>query len=125
MKTVAYYRVSTRQQGNSGLGIEAQRETVKAFLAGKDARFLGLHFGQTRGLHTAADGRGLAQVGKEHRPLQPFGAHQRIDRFARSRQQQARPKSPIVIAISSHARLRSLNVAVRQKLDWSTHNARC
>ena len=35
MKTVAYYRVSTRQQGNSGLGIEAQRETVKAFLAGK------------------------------------------------------------------------------------------
>jgi len=30
---VAYYRVSTGAQGRSGLGIEAQRETVKRFLA--------------------------------------------------------------------------------------------
>lgn len=30
---VAYYRVSTVQQGRSGLGIEGQRETVKRFLA--------------------------------------------------------------------------------------------
>ena len=29
---VAYYRVSTSQQGRSGLGIEGQRETVKRFL---------------------------------------------------------------------------------------------
>lgn len=35
MRAIAYYRVSTKQQGNSGLGLEAQRETVKAFLAGK------------------------------------------------------------------------------------------
>lgn len=35
MRAIAYYRVSTKQQGASGLGIEAQRETVKAFLAGK------------------------------------------------------------------------------------------
>ena len=28
---VAYYRVSTDKQGRSGLGIEAQRETVKRF----------------------------------------------------------------------------------------------
>lgn len=33
-KYVAYYRVSTDRQGRSGLGIEAQREAVKAFLAG-------------------------------------------------------------------------------------------
>ena len=30
---VAYYRVSTGNQGRSGLGIEAQRETVRRFLA--------------------------------------------------------------------------------------------
>jgi DNA invertase Pin-like site-specific DNA recombinase len=35
MRTVAYYRVSTDKQGRSGLGLEAQREAVRVFLAGK------------------------------------------------------------------------------------------
>jgi Resolvase, N terminal domain len=35
-KFVAYYRVSTGKQGKSGLGIEAQREAVKAYLNGGD-----------------------------------------------------------------------------------------
>lgn len=34
MKVIAYYRVSTKKQGESGLGLEAQKNTINKFLTG-------------------------------------------------------------------------------------------
>jgi DNA invertase Pin-like site-specific DNA recombinase len=42
-KFVAYYRISTGRQGRSGLGLEAQREAVKAYLNGDDWEIVDEH----------------------------------------------------------------------------------
>jgi DNA invertase Pin-like site-specific DNA recombinase len=38
---VVYYRVSTEKQGRSGLGLEAQQEAVRVFLAERNAKAVG------------------------------------------------------------------------------------
>ncbi len=40
LRYVAYYRVSTAKQGRSGLGLEAQQQSVSRFLAGRGGRLL-------------------------------------------------------------------------------------
>ncbi len=40
-KFVAYYRVSTVKQGQSGLGLEAQKSAVEGFLGVADERLIG------------------------------------------------------------------------------------
>lgn len=51
MKYVSYYRVSTQRQGNSGLGLEAQRHTVETFLKGEKpmAEFVDIESGTRKG----------------------------------------------------------------------------
>jgi DNA invertase Pin-like site-specific DNA recombinase len=39
-KFISYYRVSTKQQGRSGLGLAAQRESVAAYLAGVKGKLM-------------------------------------------------------------------------------------
>lgn len=41
MKAVAYYRVSTQEQGRSGLGLEAQQRAVEDFLRSRNATLVG------------------------------------------------------------------------------------
>jgi DNA invertase Pin-like site-specific DNA recombinase len=41
IKVIAYYRVSTAEQGSSGLGLEAQRKSVEGYLNGGDWEIIG------------------------------------------------------------------------------------
>ena len=64
-KFIAYYRVSTKRQGLSGLGLDAQRESVAAYLASVHgklvAEFTEVEHGTRRGNHRPQLAAALAQ----------------------------------------------------------------
>jgi DNA invertase Pin-like site-specific DNA recombinase len=64
-KFIAYYRVSTKRQGLSGLGLGAQRESVAAYLAGVKgkliAEFVEVEHGTRKGNHRPQLAAALAQ----------------------------------------------------------------
>lgn len=45
-KTIAYYRVSTKHQGRSGLGLEAQKAAVKAHVGQPDDHYIEIESGR-------------------------------------------------------------------------------
>lgn len=79
-KFVAYYRVSTRAQSRSGLGLDAQRDTIKAFVAQNGelvAEFVEVASGRkdgrselTKAIKASKDARGALIIA-------------RLDRFSR------------------------------------------
>ena len=72
---VAYYRVSTERQGESGLGLEAQREAVSRFLGSTSllAEFTEIESGKRpqRPLHLWADGDRRRVRRRRHAPGKP------------------------------------------------------
>ncbi len=62
---IAYYRVSTKRQGLSGLGLDAQRDSVKAYLASVRgelvAEFTEVEHGTRKGNHRPQLAAALAQ----------------------------------------------------------------
>jgi DNA invertase Pin-like site-specific DNA recombinase len=62
---IAYYRVSTKRQGLSGLGLDAQRESVAAYLAGVRGKlveeFTEVEHGTRKGNHRPQLAAALAQ----------------------------------------------------------------
>jgi DNA invertase Pin-like site-specific DNA recombinase len=80
MKYVAYYRVSTAKQGKSGLGLEAQKETVRAFVD-KEGELIGEYVEVQSGRKNNREELWKAiRVAKEHKAKIVIA---RLDRFSR------------------------------------------
>lgn len=80
MKYVAYFRVSTAKQGKSGLGLEAQKETVRAFVE-KEGELIGEYVEIQSGRKDNREELWKAiRVAKEHKAKIVIA---RLDRFSR------------------------------------------
>jgi DNA invertase Pin-like site-specific DNA recombinase len=80
MKYVAYYRVSTAKQGKSGLGLEAQKETVRAFVE-KEGELIGEYVEVQSGRKDNREELWKAiRAAKEHKAKIVIA---RLDRFSR------------------------------------------
>lgn len=62
-KFIAYFRVSTQRQGQSGLGLDAQRHSVMSYLNGGDWQLLGEYTDIESGKH---DNRPQLQAAMKH-----------------------------------------------------------
>ena len=83
-KFVAYYRVSTKQQGSSGLGMEAQERAVGEFLAGRAGELAGFYAdvesGTRKGNKRPELARAIARCRREKATL----LIAKLDRLARN-----------------------------------------
>ena len=82
---IAYYRVSTKRQGLSGLGLDAQRESVAAYLSGNRgskliAEFTEVEHGTRKGNHRPQLAAALAQCRVHNATL----IIAKLDRLARN-----------------------------------------
>lgn len=82
MRFVAYYRVSTQRQGASGLGLEAQRAAVEAFVAQRGGQVLAERVEVESGKR--ADRPQLAEALAEAKRLGAVLLIAKLDRLARN-----------------------------------------